>query len=735
MSLYQVTMSVGCLQDLGQLPPAIHPKATRAIQRLVENPWTPELQSEKVNQAEGGIHSSRVDRDYRVIWKHIKPNHIVLCLIDKHDPAYQRAVRRRFTLEDGVIKYAEVQETKTRSMANEPYKGAIWGGTPKPMGKLFLSYYDWELQAFGVPNDLLPRVRVLDNVNELELLERLLPVAVYNKLLEIALGEDKPNSKQPQQQSFLSSEIGLEPDQTIVPDSELRKSLEKNQGGDDLYLFISSEEFQKVLNGDIEGWLLFLAPHQRQLVSRSYAGPARLRGVAGSGKTVVAIHRVRHLAQQIGGDKTILFLTFGNRLPAVNQHLLTRLAGVSAPELRAIECVTVHKWCSDFMRANGYYPNVNNKLVEQALVSAINTGQHDFPRLAKLWRHPRNFFADEIKYSIKGRALTCLDEYLRLERSGRGTALVETERRAIWTVYEAYQEHLNQNNGWDFDDYIVGALQLLQNGAILRPYQAAVVDEVQDLTQATIRLIRAIVRPGPNDLFLVGDGLQRLFPGGFVLNQLGIDISGRSTILRQNYRNTQEILRAAFGMMGRARFNDLEDQEMPVEEPEYSLRRGPASLLRGFTTPEEELSWVAGEITRLKQTEYYKDGDFVILYRMRPPYKDLIEQHLQSRFNMVELSNDPHTYFGPTLKHTTFDSAKGLEFKVVFIVGVTDGQFVPRDDWSLEGSELEDYFQRERSRLFVAMTRARDRLYLSYSRGQPSRFLANIPTDYLVQTP
>jgi len=138
------------------------------------------------------------------------------------------------------------------------------------------------------------------------------------------------------------------------------------------------------------------------------------------------------------------------------------------------------------------------------------------------------------------------------------------------------------------------------------------------------------------------------------------------------------------------------------------------------------------EIKRLQQEKAYQIGDFALLYRHIMPYKDMISRILSSqRMSLGEITKEPITYFGNQIKYTTFHSAKGLEFKVVFIVGVTDGQFVPKDDWTLEGDELEDYLEREKRLLYVAMTRARDCLYLTYSRGQPSRFLEPIPTGYL----
>jgi len=711
---YQPTISLEFWQDLMKLPAAISKKAMRTAERMVANPWTPEFHPEQVKRGEPGVHSSRVDEDYRLIWKHVKPNHIIFCLVDKHDEAYRRAARKSFTLADGMVKIADIVQVGAK--APESQAGQLFGllrPRKDSVGLLFAGYWDRELLDMGVPEEALPHVRALDDVNQIELIERLLPdKQVYNRLLEIALGiVERP----------------------VVPDKALAQSIEKHRGGDELYTFVNSEEFQRALAGDMEEWMLFLAPHQRQLVSRSYAGPARVKGIAGSGKTVVAIHRARYLAQQIGGRQTVLFLTFGNRLPAVIDYLLRRLAGPDAAELQAVECCTLHQWCARFLRQKGRSPNVNSAELDQAMQQAIEAGKQSVSRHLSLWDRGWRFFGDEIRYAIKGRAVESLDEYLKLERSGRGTALGESERRAVWATYEAYQTYLSQRGLWDYDDFVIEALKLVRGGALPTAYRAAVVDETQDLTEATMKLIRAIVQPGANDLFLVGDGLQRLYPGGFVLSRLGIDITGRGAVLRRNYRNTQEILRAAYAMMSDLQFNDMDDQVSPVQEPEYSPRTGPLPILRGFRTPEEELDWVASHIEKLKRSEGYRDGDFAILYRMRPPYKDIIERRLGQRFTLVELSRDPATFFGLHLKHSTFDSAKGLEFKVAFVVGVTDGQFVPRDDWSLEGPELEDYLIRERSRLFVAMTRARDRLFLSYARGRPSRFLANVPEVYLAR--
>jgi superfamily I DNA/RNA helicase len=344
---------------------------------------------------------------------------------------------------------------------------------------------------------------------------------------------------------------------------------------------------------------------------------------------------------------------------------------------------------------------------------------------------PQAFFADEIRYAIKGRAISSLEQYLTLERSGRGTALQDPERRATWSVYEGYQKRLKDQGLCDYDDFIVEALRLIESGRAPDQYMAAVVDEIQDLTEAVMRLLRSIVPAGPDDLFLVGDGLQRIYPGGYALGRLGIDIVGRGTLLRKNYRNTQEILRAAHAMMRDHRFDDLDDAESEVPELELSVRSGAVPALRRFQSPEAELAWLCGEMKTLKAQHDYADRDFAVLYRYKRPYQELIRKYVSPDIDCVELEKDAATYFGPGAKYTTFHSAKGLEFKIVFVVGVTDGNFVPRDDWSLEGEALEDYLARERRLLYVAMTRARDLLFLTCSRGRASRFLSEVPQDYL----
>lgn len=694
--------------DFSGLPSDVTQRAKRTVDRMLQDPWSLELHPEKVISAEPGIHSCRVDDKYRIIWKHIKPNNIVFLLIDNHDQAYRRAARKSFQLEDDVIKVADIMEVGAQPVLSKGDLFQSAGKKEEQYGALFIGYQDKEILEWGVSEELLPRVRSLDNVNELEQLERLLPEVVFNKLAEIALGiVERP----------------------AVPDTKLDESLNRNQGGEDIYKFLDTEEFKRALEGSLQEWMLFLAPFQRALTLRQFNGPARVRGVAGSGKTIIAIHRARNLARKaLQEGKRILFMTYGNRLPGVIAYLLNQLAGDDAPELGAIECRSIHQWCSQFLMERGVILRVDGDVKTNALAKAIEVVRLKYRDL-RLMNRPASFFEDEIHCMIKGKAIRSLANYLALDRSGRGTALQVRERQAVYEIYQAYQAGLQAQGCCDWDDFILKALENLEKGDFASPYQAGIVDELQDLTEAELLLVRCLVPSGPDDLFLVGDGLQRIYPGGVSLRRIAIDVTGRGALLRRNYRNTQEILCTAHAMMCDHRFDDLEDEPTEVEEPEYSLRRGELPVMRRFDSPEQEIDWVAAEVQCLQAELKYKPEDVAVLYRWRRPYQDLITTRLQA-FGPVELDRDPFTYFGPGMKHTTFHSAKGLEFKVVFVVGVTDGQMVPRDDWSLEGDKLEDYLARERRLLYVAMTRARDLLYVTCARGMFSRFLNAVPPGY-----
>lgn len=710
---FNIVLTKEFYRDLSTLPSNVSKRANRTLLKLIDNPWKKELHPEKVQDAVKNVWSSRVDRNYRIIWKHIKPDYILFSIIDKHDEAYRRASVTQFAIKDGiVVKTVRSEEAEEQAPAFGllGYKSE----SDQKYGELFMGYTDEELLETGIPENILPNIRSLDNQEQLWNVERLLSEETFLNLLEVVAGEE--HSSKPSKE---------------VTDKVFRESLERNQGGRDLYKFIDSDEFKRALEGDLEEWMLFLAPHQRRIVNRDYAGPARVKGVVGSGKTVVAIHRLVSLARQVKGTgKKVLFLTYGNRLPNIVKHLADRLAGEDQTLRDSYECRTIHSLCGSILYRNGKRINIDDDKCEKAFSQAIRSVKPEHPSF-KLWRKPDSFFREEIRYAIKGRAISSLDDYLALDRSGRGTGLNQEERKVVFEVYKEYEKNLGERVG-DYQDLVLEALKLVQNDKKPEDYAAVVLDEIQDLSAAVMMLIREMIPEKDNDLFMVGDGLQRIYPGGYVMGRLGIDIVGRGTLLKKNYRNTQEILQAAHAMMENETYDDMEEENAPVIPPEYSVREGEKPFLHREDTVDDEIDWVLEKTRELQSEHGYQAEDFAYLYRMRYPYEGKIVSALSEDLDkVVEVDRDPMTYFGSGAKHTTFHSAKGLEFKVVFVLGVTDAIFVPRDDGTMDGEELEDYLARERRLLYVAMTRARDLLYLTYSRGTKSRFLEDIPPELI----
>lgn len=712
MAAWKMSMDRVFLEDLNKVDSSLRKRITDIVNRMEKGPFEDNLDWEKIKRAEAGLYSTRVNDAYRIIWKHIKPNDILLCLVDQHEAAYRRARRLGLVKEDNHMKIVDILENGTTSTDGRYELFYPQVHRIKSIGKLFISYRDSEIRSWGVPEEYFENIRAIDDSNQLLDFEGRLPEPVFFKLLDVA------------------TEVI---ERQIVPDEKIVESLIENQGGVNIIRFEDSDEFNRALSGSLEDWMLFLAPDQKAIVRHQYNGPARIKGISGSGKTIIAIHRAKYLAEKAcQSDKKILFLTYGNRLPHIIQHLLTQLIGQGNPLQERIECRTIHSWCGQLLRENNIKLNIYKGIFKRVLEDAIEKAKR-VPGIGQNFiKLSDEFIKDEIQFVIKGKLLERKEDYLALERSGRGTRLTAAEREFVWHIYEDYQDNLNANNSHDYEDLTNYAYKLLQKGKQAQNYCSVIVDEIQDLTEVNMKLVRAIVPQGADDIFLVGDGLQQIYPGGYSLRQVGIDISGRGRLLRKNYRNTQQIMQAAQAMMEGAQYDDVDEETEDDETPELSERQGKLPILGQFNTVKQELDWVRGEIDQLILEGTYSEKDFAILTRMKVNTKDNISGIIGGKKHLiVEVEQNIESYFGPGIKLTTFHSAKGLEFKVVFVVGVRDGSQVPRENEDLPEEGQEDYMAREKRLLYVAMTRARDLLYLTCSEGKPSRFLDNVPEQML----
>ena len=494
--------------------------------------------------------------------------------------------------------------------------------------------------------------------------------------------------------------------------------------------------------GNLAEWMLYLHPEQKQVAERELRGPARLRGVSGSGKTCVLVHRARGLAKKY--KEPILLVTLTESMRKLLERLVEDLCGV---ERSLINVKTMSMLAKDLVLESGQRATfISIKQQNEAIDKAVKVAeeavrQHiDFSRsvfrtmsTTKL----ASFMRSEISY-VRGRLTASrLNEYIDpklFQRHGRGTPLSQLDRRIVLDSIEAYTQSLVSDGAYDHELLVSLGVELVNSDAYKAKagkFRAILSDEVQDLSELDLLLMGSLKTPDrsmisrvTDGLFLAGDGAQSIYKRGFVLRRVGIDIVGRSFNLKKNYRNTHEILKAAFGLVSQFEFADVDEENFSKPSmPDFAERHGSRPLIVRCASVEEEIDYVAKQINSSLMMGQSPAQICIIApsSQMRSSIADALSN---CGINSAELRNDVD-YESENVKISTIESAKGHEFSTVYIIGLVEG-LLPNS--GLDTDEL----PREASRLYVAMTRAREKLVMSYSLRngqQASRFLNAIQSD------
>jgi|HubBroStandDraft_4_1064222.scaffolds.fasta_scaffold04715_3 superfamily I DNA/RNA helicase len=579
----------------------------------------------------------------------------------------------------------------------------------QPYPPLFENFTDEMLLRLGVPEKDLAEVRRLRDPNDLECMTLLQSLAeatpkAADALLAFATGNSATRGM------VFDLAAGSAQLTAEFPDAAFNSLPD---GSDEFITFSDPQDLQDVLDrGTLEQWQLFLHPDQRSLVDRTFSGPARLRGISGSGKTVVALHRARRLAKDaLGKGEKILFTTFDKGLAAAAGHLLDTLCG---PERAAIEVTHLHRWCLDYLSFRGlgspkYSPDTSRRLRQDTLTNLPSAHQNALKSVSQ------EYIWGEIDF-VMGRFLHGeTDDYLTTDRSGRGRALSLEQRRAILDVYSRYHQELLKRSLVDPAEFVRMAYRLRLKGEQTESdYAAVIVDEVQDISEIALRLLHSLVGDREDGLLLVGDATQRIFTRGYSLKGLGIDIAGRGLVLRKNYRNTKQILEAAFPLIEKEWKEDIAQAEIAISDlrPEFSVREGCRPIIVRCADEDSEARFLAAEIAALLKYKHYSPGDICVLARNRH-YRALAVASLKGAGVPVYLFRDPEAgEVSPdqnAVRVSSLHGAKGHEFGTVFVIGAVEG-VIPL------GSELDaQNLSSEAAVLYVGMTRARDLLYLSHS--------------------
>ncbi len=453
----------------------------------------------------------------------------------------------------------------------------------------------------------------------------------------------------------------------------------------------------------MDKWRIFLHPSQARLVERHFNGPARVLGGAGTGKTVVAMHRARHLARSVftGAPDRILFTTFTRNLAANIRQNLENLCG---PEMERIEVTNLHAWAVRFLHGLGRPVAIANEgEIRQCWRNAIEQ--------TRLQGWNEGFLQHEWATVIQAQGIQDRSTYLRASRQGQGAPLNRNQRAIVWPVFEAYRSELARLGKLEWPEVIHLARLALEKQQAPPPYCSIVVDETQDLDPEELRLLRTMVPAGPNDLFFVGDGHQRIYGRPVVMSQCGIVIRGRAAKLRINYRTTAEIQRWATGVLTGVAVDDLDGGEDELHTY-HSLMNGPPPNVRSFATLVEECAYVIDEVRALLETT---DPERICLVaRTHSQLRDDYLPALRAAgFDFLLLEADTPDYAGSGVRLATMHRVKGLEFEHVLIVGLRAGVVPPPQ------AITEEDLLRERCLLHVAASRARETLTVT-AWGTPS---------------
>ncbi|MBF0231905.1 MAG: ATP-dependent helicase [Desulfamplus sp.] len=740
MKNIKVAIASDFLSSFAKIPKKQQSKVLEFINKFRTNPMASSINYEKINKArDKNMRSVRIDLTYRgIVLKPDSGNVYVLLWVDHHDNAYKWALNKLYKIhpETGSLQVIDIKEQEPErehkpgkeqefGREQEPGKEQEYEREQKPENEwnsekeqkadvtenhngkpLFYGFKEEELIKIGVPEALLAKVNHIKTKKELDTYSDMLPEEVYEALFFLSEGYSLEDVVKEMELDKTKKSVDVEDFATALdnPDSKRR-----------FHVVEDEVELMEILSEPLEKWRVFLHPSQRNLVERKWNGPVRVLGGAGTGKTVVAMHRAKWLAEKIFNNENdrVLFTTYTTNLAADINSNLKKIC--SRDVMRRIEVVNLDKWISTFLKRNGYkfeidYFNKSKELWKQAVDMATDEMEL-----------PESFYREEWDKIIQPQGITNLKEYIKASRVGRGVRLNRKDRKLIWPVFEEYRILLNENNLKESDDAMQDARILLEKNPEILPYKSIVVDEAQDMSAQAFMLLSQISRKGENSLFIVGDAHQRIYPHRVVLSHCGINIVGRSKRLKINYRTTDETRSWAVSLLKGIKIDDLDGGEDSVTGYK-SLLHGKYPEVHSFKTFNDEIEFLSAYIKKHDEEE---QKNICLVARINS-YLDEYEKAFKEKglevCKIKRTEADDRKNKGVRL--ATMHRVKGIEFDQVLIAGVNDG-IIPFKGKTSDKIIERDRETSERSLLYVSATRAKKNVIVT-GYGNLSRFVVDV---------
>lgn len=671
-----------------ELPRNVQQRINDFQRKFRDNSQSASIHLEPISQfKDNSLRSARVDGEYRAILGLLGEDRFMLLWVDKHDNAYRWAQNKKFVWNNHTqscqIIPIDIEERVETVVPQQSAEATIWANVNNE-----------KMLHLGIPDELIPLVRTITDLDSLDQNEEKLPQDVYENLFAIFDGNDIDDI-------LASIEEGKakEGQDTLLSNNNKRRFVE----------IIDDEYLAQIMKQGMEKWQIFLHPSQRKLVDSDYKGPVKVSGSAGTGKTIAAIHRLKKLCQN--NEANVLFTTYTTALRENLKDLVRKMDIPSQRyDLNNIDKI-LYKVASDcHVLPDGFNvldysgDDKSKALWSEILDDEVSEFDEDF-----LYTE----YIDVIVYNNN----KDLKSYLVQSRIGRTKPLTRKQRVEVWRLKEKYEELKQQRHVVDrLELFNMTANYLNENG--IRPYSHVIADEFQDFSNPELRFLRALVKEGSNDLFLTGDPFQRIYSGRKInFSAAGINVRGkRSMKLKINYRTTEEIKRKAVSVVKGIRYDDLDGGE-ENNKGYVSLVHGEQPTYVVLRSSNEEINQVMTYLTKCEE-EGVALKDVCIASRTRQLYKDVQDHLHRENIKYQEIKNGERSGSNDGLSLCTFHSLKGLEFRIVILIGVNERSMPSRVTGAypfnnMDAAEAKEYLAGIRSLLYVAITRAREQVYIT----------------------
>ncbi len=683
-----------------ELPKMAQKKVVAFQKKIRESTTTNGMHLEPISQFKNdNMRTARVDDNYRAVIG-VLDNTYYLLFVGVHEDAYNWGMRKRFAMNDHTqtIQIVTIQESSETISKAEP------SGEEAP---LLSNIKNDQLLKIGVPEDMIAQVKAIKSLNDLDPLEQYLPSDAYENLFNLLDGTAIEDII-----SEIEEGLAKDDEDKLLSNNNKRRFVE----------LTDDDALQRIIEQDMDKWQIFLHPSQRKLVDADYKGTMKVSGGAGTGKTIAALHRLKHLCAMPGAK--VLFTTYTRTLKENLEDLVKKM------EVNSARCTL---------------KNIDQVLLDCAKEYGIKAGYKVLDYVGddeslKLWREvleseitefDEHFLYDEYVDVILYFGNTNAKQYMMQQRIGRAKAMSRKQRLDVWRLVEKYVALKNSRKVVDRLELFNETTKYMYENNI-HPYTNVIADEFQDFSNPELKFLRALVAEGRNDLFLTGDPLQRIYSGRKInFSSAGINVRGvRSRRLRVNYRTTEPIKRVAVSVVKGQVYDDMDGGTESIMGYVSLIRGGVAPTYDMVTNANEEVAKVLDIIALCKQDGInYKD---ICVASPSAGYRRELQSHLHTNgisYKVLKGASNQGELNGISL--CTFHSLKGLEFKVVILIGVNERNIPSKvtDGYPFNGMDVmeqKEFLSAKRSLLYVAITRARQLVFMT-GFGEPCQLLAALP--------